>query len=397
MLICTGDRDALQLVSDQVTVLYPRKGVSDLCAHDPGGDGGEVRADAGAVPRLRGAARRPERQPAQHPARGGEDRDQVGRGVRRPRRAGRAGRRGQGQGRRRAARPPRPGDPEPPAHRAGPRRPDRGDARRPGAGQLGARRGRTRSSTPWSSGSCATGSTRRSRPPSRRPTRASTSPRGCWRAGELAGWLAEHASGAGRLGVHISGYWGGGTGDVVGVALAARPTARARGSSPTDLDADRREGLRRRGWPTRRGPRRCTTPRGRCWPSPRAAGSWPGSPATPRCRRTSRCPTSAATTSPTSSLRYLRRELRAEDDGGGQLSFDGAGRGGGGARPTSSVRARSSTSPTGWTPSSRRRPATRLLREVELPLVEVLAEMERTGIAVDPTTWRRSRRSSAAR
>ncbi|MDP9117216.1 MAG: DNA polymerase I [Actinomycetota bacterium] len=30
VLICTGDRDALQLVNDQVTVLYPRKGVSEL-------------------------------------------------------------------------------------------------------------------------------------------------------------------------------------------------------------------------------------------------------------------------------------------------------------------------------------------------------------------------------
>ncbi len=30
VLICTGDRDAFQLVTDNVTVLYPRKGVSDL-------------------------------------------------------------------------------------------------------------------------------------------------------------------------------------------------------------------------------------------------------------------------------------------------------------------------------------------------------------------------------
>jgi len=30
VLVCTGDRDALQLVGPQVTVLYPRKGVSDL-------------------------------------------------------------------------------------------------------------------------------------------------------------------------------------------------------------------------------------------------------------------------------------------------------------------------------------------------------------------------------
>ncbi len=35
VLICTGDRDAFQLVSDRVTVLYPRKGVSDLARMTP--------------------------------------------------------------------------------------------------------------------------------------------------------------------------------------------------------------------------------------------------------------------------------------------------------------------------------------------------------------------------
>ncbi len=35
VLIVTGDRDALQLVNDQVTVLYPRKGVSDLTRFTP--------------------------------------------------------------------------------------------------------------------------------------------------------------------------------------------------------------------------------------------------------------------------------------------------------------------------------------------------------------------------
>jgi DNA polymerase-1 len=35
VLICSGDRDALQLVSDSVTVLYPRKGVSDLARMTP--------------------------------------------------------------------------------------------------------------------------------------------------------------------------------------------------------------------------------------------------------------------------------------------------------------------------------------------------------------------------
>ena len=35
VLICTGDRDSLQLVTDKVTVLYPRKGVSDLARMTP--------------------------------------------------------------------------------------------------------------------------------------------------------------------------------------------------------------------------------------------------------------------------------------------------------------------------------------------------------------------------
>ncbi len=35
VLICTGDRDALQLVTDQVTVLYPKKGVSELTRFTP--------------------------------------------------------------------------------------------------------------------------------------------------------------------------------------------------------------------------------------------------------------------------------------------------------------------------------------------------------------------------
>jgi DNA polymerase-1 len=35
VLICSGDRDAFQLVGDQVTVLYPKRGVSELARMDP--------------------------------------------------------------------------------------------------------------------------------------------------------------------------------------------------------------------------------------------------------------------------------------------------------------------------------------------------------------------------
>ncbi|MGY1607072.1 DNA polymerase I [Geodermatophilus sp. SYSU D00700] len=46
VLICTGDRDALQLVGEHVTVLYPRKGVSDLTRFTPE----EVEAKYGLTP-----------------------------------------------------------------------------------------------------------------------------------------------------------------------------------------------------------------------------------------------------------------------------------------------------------------------------------------------------------
>jgi DNA polymerase-1 len=45
-LICTGDRDVLQLVSDRATVLYPRRGVSDLTRFTPA----EVEAKYGLTP-----------------------------------------------------------------------------------------------------------------------------------------------------------------------------------------------------------------------------------------------------------------------------------------------------------------------------------------------------------
>jgi DNA polymerase-1 len=46
VLICTGDRDCLQLVNDQVTVLYPRRGVSEMTRFTPE----EVQAKYGLTP-----------------------------------------------------------------------------------------------------------------------------------------------------------------------------------------------------------------------------------------------------------------------------------------------------------------------------------------------------------
>ena len=157
VLIATGDRDALQLVNDARHRALPAQG---RLRHDPvhaGGGRGQVRPDPGAVPRLRRAARRPERQPAEHPERGGEDRGQVGPRVRLPRRAGRPGRHGQGQGRREAARAPVLGAAEPPADRARPRRAARARARPTSPSSRGTATRCTPSSTTCSSGCCATG------------------------------------------------------------------------------------------------------------------------------------------------------------------------------------------------------------------------------------------------
>src|SRR5690606_4202002 len=80
------------------------------------------------------------------------------------------------------------------------------------------------------------------------------------------------------------------------------------------------------------------------------------------------------------SLRYLRRELREEADGG-QLTLDveeGAGADAGMVRARAAVDlAEVLEDEVG------RRGGSALLRDVELPLVHVLADMERIGIAVE--------------
>jgi DNA polymerase-1 len=199
-------------------------------------------------------------------------------------------------------------------------------------------------------------------------------------SGELAGWLTEHAATAPRVGVHISGFWGSGTGDVVGVALACG-TGEGAWFRPSDLDED----------------------------DEKAFAAWLADPERPKAMHDAKGPLLAfaargwelaGVTSDTALsaylampdqrsydladlvLRYLRRELRAEDDGGGQLSFDGQDEVE--AAEADVVRARAVLDLADRLDTAlEAKAATRLLREVELPLVHVLAEMERTGVAVD--------------
>ncbi len=223
VLILTGDRDSLQLVTEHSTVLYPMRGVSELARMTPDAVEEQVRRAAPALPRARGDRGRDLRQPARR-ARGRA-------GLRRPldQRVRRSRQRDH---------------------------PRRQDHRQEGRGAARAPRRRasaTAGSTRW----CAT-STSSWRRPTSRPSRGtahlvhtlfdslefrvlrerlleswdvqdaaqSTTPASSLDgarlgAGEVAAWLDEHAGPEVRTGVTVQGAWGAGTGEVRGLALAA--------------------------------------------------------------------------------------------------------------------------------------------------------------------------------
>ena len=103
VLICTGDRDALQLVSDHVTVLYPRKGVSELTRFTPEAVRGQVRPDAAQYPDFAALRGDPSDNLPSIPGVGEKTAAKWIAEFGYLDAAGRPGRRGQGQGRRRAA------------------------------------------------------------------------------------------------------------------------------------------------------------------------------------------------------------------------------------------------------------------------------------------------------
>ena len=87
-------------------------------------------------------------------------------------------------------------------------------------------------------------------------------------------------------------------------------------------------------------------------------------------------------------VRYLKRELRQGPADDGQLSLEGldgdVGAGGPGPGETEMLHARAVLDlAAALDDELEERGGTRLLTEIELPLVDLLAQMERTGIAVD--------------
>ncbi len=205
--------------------------------------------------------------------------------------------------------------------------------------------------------------------------------------GEVAGWLAEHSSAppvGARVGVQVQGTWRAGTGDVYALALAA-PDGSAAWVDVEQLAPD----------------------------DDKALGDWLADPSYAKVLHDAKGPMlglsargwelaglkrdtalSAYLARPDQrsydladlTLRYLKRELRRETEetpgSSVQLAFDDVGDGA--ASDTSMLQARAILDLAGALDDElEERGGTHLLADVELPLVDVLAEMERIGIAVD--------------
>lgn len=195
--------------------------------------------------------------------------------------------------------------------------------------------------------------------------------------GEVATWLETQSKSGARLGLHVQGSWGRGTGDVVGLAIASDESAGW--ISTDDITADDDAAIA--AWladPERpkvlhdaKGPSLALEAKG--WPLKGVAADTALSAYVVR-------PDQRSYDLGDLSLRYLKRELRDESDNSGQLTLDtdniGAESGMLRARATldlSSVLDQEVEQASG----------TALIHDVELPLVATLARMERTGIAID--------------
>ena len=196
----------------------------------------------------------------------------------------------------------------------------------------------------------------------------------------VPGWLVEHVQDGQRTGLHVVGTWGRGTGDARGLALATGG-GHAAYLDLAELD-DKAEN---------------------------ALAAWLADPAYPKALHDAKGPVQALTahgwtlgglTSDTAlaaylvkpdqrdydladlSLRLLRRELRGETTDTGQGVLDFGGEESAAAQAMVAARAVADLADA-FDAELERTDGTALLRDVELPLIDVLARMERAGIAVD--------------
>ena len=198
--------------------------------------------------------------------------------------------------------------------------------------------------------------------------------------GALGAWLAEHVTdNRSRIGLSVDGRWAAGSGDATGVAFAASDGAGAWIDVGTLTVEDEKAllGFLADDTPTKvlhdaKGPMLALAARGLPLHGLAADTALSAYLARPDQRSYDLADLA---------LRYLRRELRDDSREDGQLSLDGMVDEPGDA---SMVKARAVLDLAAALDTElNERGGTRLLGEVELPLVEVLARMEQVGIAVD--------------
>jgi len=199
--------------------------------------------------------------------------------------------------------------------------------------------------------------------------------------GALAGWLAEHVGADDRTGLAVEGSWAAGAGDVAGVAFAAADGAGAYvdvvGADAADdqalagflADPDAAKVLH-----DAKGPILALAARG--WQLAGLAADTALSAYLARPDQRSYDLADLA-------LRYLHRELRDDTagDAASQPTLDGLGAD---VAQMAMVRARAVVDLAAAVDAElTERGGSRLLADVELPLVHVLARMEQVGVAVD--------------
>jgi DNA polymerase-1 len=226
-------------------------------------------------------------------------------------------------------------------------------------------------------------------------------------AGELAGWLASHAT-SGRIGIAVSGTWGRGTGDVDGLALA-KATGIPGGPAAEGTDAESTEDGDAAVPALPPSPAAFIDPAALTEEDDKALAGWLADESAPKALHDAKGPMHALAarglqlnglTSDTAlaaylalpgqrsfdladlALRYTRRELRGDAAASGQLTLDMADE----TEAAEALAQRALATAEladALDVDLAKRGATKLLADVELPLVTVLAAMERAGIAAD--------------
>ncbi|MGH3658371.1 MAG: DNA polymerase, partial [Micromonosporaceae bacterium] len=204
------------------------------------------------------------------------------------------------------------------------------------------------------------------------------------RAGQLTGWLADHVAPGQRVGVAVAGSFGRGAGTLTAVAIATG-AGPASWFAPDQLDES----------------------------DERALSAFLSDPATPKVMHDAKramlafhahgwrlsgldCETALAAylVRPDQrsydladlALRHLHKELRVDEADDGQLTLDGLGSELGDDGVENQLMSQAAATlelAEALEGDLEQQGGTRLLREVELPLIDVLGRMEQTGIAAD--------------